>query len=118
MKIKIWTVNQMSMVREMVIDGRIPEFVADEVSRVVSILDEYYDAKRNVESDDGGYLVVYTDCVEDEREIQAFLERYHISLDDAELDDTLGTCNGITWRSVLYLVTNDYGITFIYPCRS
>lgn len=118
MKIKIWTVNQMSMVREMVIDGRIPEFVADEVSRVVSILDEYYDAKRNVESDDGGYLVVYTDCVEDEREIQAFFERYHISLDDAELDDTLGICNGITWRSVLYLVTNDYGITFIYPCRS
>lgn len=118
MKLKIWTTNQMPMVREMVIDGRIPEFVADEVSRVVSILDEYYDAERNVETDDGGYLLVYTDYIEDGREIQRFLDKYHIGLDDAELDDILCTGNGVTWKSVLYLVTNDYGITLIYPYRS
>lgn len=108
----------MPMVREMVIDGRIPEFVADEVSRVVSILDEYYDARRNVESDDGGYLVVYTDCIEEGREIQRFLDKYNIGLDDAELDDILYTGDGVTWKSVLYLVSNDYGITLIYPYRS
>lgn len=118
MKIKIWTVNQMPKIREMVIDGRIPESVADEVSRVVSILDEYYDAERNVETDDGGYLLVYTDYIEDEKEIQTFLDKYHIGLEDAELDDTLYTGDGVTWKSVLYLVTNDYGITLIYPCRS
>lgn len=118
MKIKIWTVNQMPKIREMVINGRIPESVADEVSRVVSILDEYYDAERNVETDDGGYLLVYTDYIEDEKEIQTFLDKYHIGLEDAELDDTLYTGDGVTWKSVLYLVTNDYGITLIYPCRS
>lgn len=118
MQIKIWTANQIHMVRKMVIDGKIPEIVADEVSRVVSILDEYYGAERNVESDDGGYLLVYTDCIEDEREIQRFLDKYHVRLDDMELDDTLCTGDGITWKSVLYLVTNDYGITLIYPCRS
>ena len=118
MKIKIWTTNQMPMVREMVIDGRIPGFVADEVSRVVSILDEYYGTERNVESDDGGYLIVYTDYIEDRREIQRFLDKYNIGLDDAELDDILYTGDGVTWKSVLYLVSNDYGITFIYPCRN
>ena len=118
MKVKIWTVNQMPMIREMVIDGRLPEFVADEVSRIVSILDEYYDAKRNVENDDGGYLLVYTDYIEDKAEIQAFLDKYHMNLDDAELDDTLCIRDGVTWKSVLYLVTNDYGVTLIYPYRS
>ena len=34
------------------------------------------------------------------------------------LDDTICTDDGITWSSVLYLVSNDYGITLIYPYRS
>ena len=115
---KIWTAEQLPMVQELVKDGRIPTAVADESLRVVSILDEYYGTERNVDNDDGGYLLIYTECMEDNREIQRFLDKYHVRLDDMELDDTVCTDDGITWKSVLYLVTNDYGITLIYPCRS
>lgn len=114
--VKIWTMEQVPIIHELVANGRIPKVVGDEVSRVVSILDQYYGAERNVESDDGGYLLVYTDYLEDESEIQRFLDTYHVGLDDAELDDILCTCDGVTWKSVLYLVTNDYGIALIYPC--
>ena len=34
------------------------------------------------------------------------------------LDDTICTDDGITWSSILYLVSNDYGITLIYPYRN
>lgn len=118
MKLKIWTAEQLPMVQELVLDGRIPKAVADETLRVVSILDEYYGTERNVDNDDGGYLLIYTDCIGDNGEIQKFLDNYHVRLDDMELDDTLCTGDGVTWKSVLYLVTNDYGITLIYPCRS
>lgn len=115
---KIWTAEQLPIVHKLVLDGRIPKAVADETLRVVSILDEYYGSERNVDNDDGGYLLIYTDCIEDNREIQRFLDNYQIRLDDMELDDTLCTDDGITWKSVLYLVSNDYGITLIYPYRN
>ena len=118
MKVKIWTAKQLSMVQELVKDGRIPKAVADESLRVVSILDEYYGTERNVDNDDGGFLLIYTDCLEDNGEIQRFLDSYHIRLDDMELDDTICTGDGVTWKSALYLVTNDYGITLIYPYRN
>lgn len=118
MKVKIWTAKQLSMVQELVKDGRIPKAVADESLRVVSILDEYYGTERNVDNDDGGYLLIYTECIEDNREIQRFLDKYRVRLDDMELDDTICTGDGVTWKSALYLVTNDYGITLIYPYRN
>lgn len=118
MKVKIWTAKQLTMVQELVKDGRIPKAVADESLRVVSILDEYYGTERNVDNDDGGYLLIYTDCIENNREIQRFLDKYRVRLDDMELDDTICTGDGVMWKSVLYLVTNDYGITLIYPYRS
>ncbi|WP_288175041.1 hypothetical protein [Sporofaciens musculi] len=117
MKVKIWTAKQLPIIQELVSNGKIPKAVADETLRVVSILDEYYGSERNVDNDDGGFLLIYTDCLEDNGEIQRFLDSYHIRLDDMELDDTLCTDDGITWKSVLYLVSNDYGITLIYPCK-
>ena len=117
MKVKIWTAKQLPIIQELFSDGRIPKAVADETLRVVSILDEYYGTERNVDNDDGGYLLVYTDCIGNFGEIERFLDKYHVRLDDMELDDTLYTGDGVTWKSVLYLVTNDYGITLIYPYR-
>lgn len=72
MKLKIWTVKQLPMVQELIKDGRIPEVAVDEVARVVSILDRYYGTERNVDNDDGGYLVVYTDCIEDKGTEKSF----------------------------------------------
>lgn len=117
MKVKIWTAKQLPIIQELVSDGRIPKAVADETIRVISILDEYYGSERNVDNDDGGYLLVYTDCIGNDSEIERFLDKYHVRLDDMELDDILCTGDGMTWKSVLYLVSNDYGITVIYPCR-
>ena len=115
MEIKIWTNSQLSMIKQMEVEGRIPADVTNETKRVLSILDGYYGEDRDVENDDGGYVVIFTECIEDVEGIPKILDKYHVRLDDEEFKNDLCACGGVIWTSALYLVSNDYGITVIYP---
>lgn len=117
MKIKLWTLRQSAQIEELMSKKIIPVEAADKALNVLSILDKYYGEHRNVDSDDGGYLLLYTRCVKDSKEIQGVLDEYQVPIEDAELEDVLCSVDSLIWKSVLYLITNDYGITLIYPCR-
>lgn len=114
---RIWTRTQYGKLSELQKKYRLPEEVITEIHRVVEILDTYYDPERDVDRDDGGYVLLFTDYVDKDRKIQKFLDKYDINLKDAELDDTLCIREGVIWMSTLYLVSNDYGINFIYPYK-
>lgn len=115
LEIKVWTNSQFSVVQQMESEGRIPADVTNETKRVLSILDGYYGEDRDVENDDGGYVVIFTECVENDEHVPKILEKYHVRLNDEEFKDDLCACDGVIWTSALYLVSNDYGITVIYP---
>lgn len=117
MKIKLWTLKQSEKIEELLSKKIIPVSAADKALDVLTILDEYYKEDREVDNDDGGYLLLYTECMEEGKEIQGVLDEYHVPVEDAELEDVLCSIDGVIWKSVLYLVTNDFGITLIYPCK-
>jgi len=57
---------------------QIPEIVAKRALNIVSILDKYYGVDRNIDKDNGGYLLIFTDCLQDVCEIQRLLDKYHV----------------------------------------
>lgn len=119
MKLKLWTLQQLPLVKQMEADHMIPEIVADELENVLSILDRYYGADRAVETADGGYILLYTHYIArpEKIQIQDVLDTYYLRPDEMEAEDILCVCGSVTWKSVLYLATNDYGITLIYPVQ-
>lgn len=117
MKIKLWTFKQSSQVEELLLNKLIPAEAADRALNVLSTLDKYYGADRDVDHDDGGYLLLYTECVKEDEELREVLRVYHVPVEDAELEDVLCSIDGVIWKSILYLATSDFGITLIYPRR-
>lgn len=112
---RIWTGSQYGKLSELQKKYRIPAAVIEEVHRVVDILDTYYGCDRDVDRDDGGYLLLVTECMDMGRYLMELLDKYHVAVEDAELNDTVCANDGVTWKSVLYLVSNDFGITCVYP---
>lgn len=113
---RIWTSTQCNKISELKIKHQLPQEVINEIYRVVNILDTHYGSKRDIDREDGGYLLLLTESIDNNKFFEELLDRYHVKVEDAELDDTLCIKDGITWKSTLYLVSSDYGITFIYPC--
>ncbi len=118
MILKFWTKAQYDKISEINTKHELPQEVMDEILRLLEILDKYYGSDRDVENSDGGYLLLFTENIDTRSYFVQLLNKYHVSIDDAELDDILCTSEdgSITWRSTLYLVTGDFAITFIYPC--
>lgn len=114
---RIWTQQQYAKLFKLQKKYSIPHEVIESICKVVEILDRYYGKDRNVDTDDGGYLVLFTECLEGMGSIYKILENYHVHIADAELEEVLCFSDGLLWKSVLYLITNDYGITVIYPCK-
>lgn len=113
----IWTKAQLQKLDELRKEHRIPQYVIDEVKRVVRILDCYYGEKRDVDDDDGGYvcLISSENIGEVRKEYLKILKQYNLEKDMAEFEDILCSDGEIEWHSDLFLVCNDYGVTIIYP---
>lgn len=113
----IWTKAQLQKLDELRKEHRIPQYVIDEVKRVVRILDCYYGEKRDVDDDDGGYvcLISSENIGEVRKEYLKILKQYNLKKDMAEFEDILCSDGEIEWHSDLFLVCNDYGVTIIYP---
>ena len=73
MKIKLWTLRQSSQVEELLLRKMIPAEAAERALNVVSTLDKYYGAHRDVDHDYGGYLLLYTGCVKEDEELKEVL---------------------------------------------
>lgn len=106
--------KQMDEVNALCVQCGAPAAVRKEVERILGILDNVYGDLRDVQRDDGGYILFYSEPMKD-NDLKEVLEKYHVRSDEAEYIENVGTQSEETWEIRLYIISNDYGITFISP---
>lgn len=84
--------------------------VADRIKKIVSILDNSYDAYRK-SVDMGGYVLYFPNQQTYKENIPNIFSFYHISADDFEYSDEIGK----GWYETLYLLSSDDSLVLIYP---
>lgn len=112
---RFWTITQKSEIQEICRKNGVPQNVEDEIFRVIQILDENYGVGRDIGAD-GGYIALFLD--EEAvtlKEYEAILREYQLKEYHLEFSDVFMESEKREWHSELYIVTNDYGITIIYP---
>lgn len=117
---KIWTAAQMRRVFELQTEYKIPQEVTGEVQRAVEILDAEYGAGRDVNNDDGGYvlLLLPDNDVKDRESIYLeVLIEYQFRVNTAEIESVLCKDERWEWHSDLFLRTNEYGVMVVYPLK-
>lgn len=117
---KIWTAAQIQRVFDLQTEYKIPQEVTRAVQRAVEILDAEYGAGRDVDNDDGGYvlLLLPDNSVKDRESIYLeVLMEYQFRVNTAEIESVLCKDGCWEWLSDLFLRTNEYGIMVVYPLK-
>lgn len=114
MKKVFWTKSQMNEVNVLCDQCGAPDAVRKETERILGILDNVYGDLRDVQRDDGGFILFCTEPV-GENDLKEVLEKYHVRSDEIEYEDFIYNRTGVIWTVRLYIITNDYGITIIFP---
>lgn len=115
---KIWRAAQIRNLLDLQEKYNIPLEVIKAVEHIAAILDAEYGMEREVDHDDGGYvLLLLPEKDTDDAEIlyHRLLEEYGIRYGTAEMESMICMDNGLEWWAELYLTTNDYGITVVHP---
>lgn len=115
---KIWRVAQVRNLLNLQEKYNIPLEVIKAVEHIATILDAEYGMERNVDKDDGGYvLLLLPERYIDDTEIlyHRLLEEHGLCYGTAEMESVICSYGGIEWFEELYLTTNDYGSTVDYP---
>ena len=116
---RLWTMTQITRLIELQKTYQIPGEVVEGIQTVLIIMDTYYGKDRNVDEDDGGYVfLIFCDSIDDWRILyMELLKKYHLKVAEAELQDIVYENLETEWHSDLFLVSNDYGITIVYPVK-
>ena len=115
---KIWRVAQIQNLLALQEKYKIPQEVIRVVEHIAEILDAEYGMEREVDHDDGGYvLLLLPEKDTDDAKIlyHCLLKEYGIRYGTAEMESMICMDKGLEWWAELYLTTNDYGITVVYP---
>ena len=115
---KIGTGTQMQQVLDLQAEHKIPQEVVKAIKSQVEMLDAVYGTERDVDNDNGGYvlLLLPDKDVKDRESIYLdVLKKYHFRMDTAEVENTLCKDERWEWYSDLFLSTNEYGVTVICP---
>ncbi len=107
--------SQMQEIRDTCSEYDLPEAVQEQIVSVVNTLDRYYGTDRDMESD-GGFiaLLVNSDTDNIEHEYDGILQTYHAEKEECEFSDILYKDENGEYRSDLYIVSSDFGITMIW----
>lgn len=91
---------------------RFPQEVVDVVIATVATLDVAYGEERDVDSGDGGYVLIIEANDELER-----LKDIHIDVKTVitEYTDIIQCANGLIFTSTLILLSDDFGVVIIMP---
>lgn len=115
---KIWTAQQVEKLYDLKTGYTVPLQVMKEIERLVQLLNYHYGFERDVDNEDGGFVVLLLpedESVDMDSLYLELLEEYHLSIDTAEVETVLCKSGKWEWHSDLYMTTNEYGITVIYP---
>ena len=85
-----------------------PVEVIKSISEIIEILDDNYEANRNVDNDLGGYILIAENIVVIEMLKQDVLQGLV-----QEYTDVIEVSNGENYTSTLYLLSSDYAIVVV-----
>ncbi|QIB27928.1 hypothetical protein [Caloranaerobacter azorensis] len=91
----------------------LPKEVLEVVRGIVATLDTYYGENRDLDSEDGGYVLI----IQSEEDIEK-LEEFDIYIDEEiypEYVDRIKVEEGEDWINALILCNNEFGISLIIP---
>lgn len=117
---KIWTAQQVEKLYDLKTGYTVPLQVMKEIERLVQLLNYHYGFERDVDNEDGGFVILLLpedESVDMDSLYLELLEEYYLSIDTAEMETVLCKSGKWEWHSDLYMTTNEYGITVIYPKR-
>ena len=117
---KIWTLVQIQELCGLQMEYRIPSEVIKVLKSQTAILDAQYGVGRDVDSDDGGHVLLLLPDKNKESAEYKYLEMlkdYHLRQDSAEIERVICKDGCLEWHSDLFLTTNEYGITVVYPLK-
>lgn len=113
-----WTESQKPRLMEVQENYQLPEAVVQEICKVLKILDTNYGKKREVFDSDGGYVfLILPDTNETEKVYSELLNKYKLNREEAEFKDLICQDKIYIWYSNLFILSNDFGITIIYPVK-
>lgn len=98
------------------LEAVLPALVLERLKVVLKTLDECYGADRDMDTDLGGYCVVFSQMgIEEQREYETILLKCHMQKEEYEYRDGLVEGNGMIWIEEVFILSTDYGIVFFYP---
>jgi hypothetical protein len=104
--IKAGTVNELSQY-----EGKIDRGVYRVAMRIVTMLDEVYGADRDVDNNDGGFVLI-VENVED----LSFVEQRYVRLDANQHEAVdIVKCENRAYINALFLCNTEFGINVIMP---
>lgn len=106
MIIKIGTVAETTN-----IFSNIPKEVAYEALNICTNLDKYYGADRDIDYDDGGYVIVLTDITD----TNSLTDNYNIDLSEDVFEYAEEILCDPPYINILYLKNNDFAVTLLIP---
>ena len=106
--IKLGTVKEFTNERQKL--KALPEKVRREVQNLVEVLDEAYGPERNVDTDDGGYVLIAFDSAD----VKQIKKGLNLGTGQEEAVDIIRTPDG-EYLNALYLRNNEYGINIVMP---
>lgn len=94
-----------------VIRGKVPDEVYREIFHIADILESVYGKDRDIDKDDGGFILV----AEDREDLKYFSNRY-IDLKKGlhEVSQAIPSSEGV-YLNLLFLCNNEYGINLFAP---
>lgn len=106
MIIKIGTVAEAVKYKD-----KLPSDMFNRVLEMANILDENYGADRNVDNDDGGYILIINQAAD----LITLVTEYHLNIldDGSEYVDELNTFP--SYLSLLYIRNNEFAIGLLMP---
>lgn len=113
MELKFWTYRQEPLIHRLTKERIIPAPVEMAALEIIGIMDGEYGEERQFDQV-GGYVLIYTECLDLEKDIPRIRKRNHITT-DPELESVTCTQDGVDWKFEWYLLTDDFGICLLYP---
>ena len=96
----------------------IPIQVSKRLKKCVETLDGRYGRNRNLESDLGGYAVLFPAFhIAEQTERKAILEKYHAVEEEFEYCEGILQKDEDLWVEELYILSSDYCVIFFYPAE-
>ncbi|MDE6435225.1 MAG: hypothetical protein K2L07_13460 [Lachnospiraceae bacterium] len=93
-----------------------PMQVLERLKKQIETLDGNYGSGRNLESDLGGYAVLFPVMnLEEQMERKAILEKYHAAEDEFDYCEEILQKDENLWVVELYILSSDYSVIFFYP---